>query len=77
MSTITGGEVFGASKNEVDTKLAFVIDRLRARYAIGFRPTNETATGEFRSVEIKVAPAKKRKEKPMVLTKPGYYLRHQ
>jgi len=73
----TGGEVFGASKNEVDAKLALVIDRLRARYAIGFRPTTETATDEFRPVEIKLKPVPKRKEKPVVLTKRGYYLRRR
>ena len=36
----TGGETLGASKNEVDAKLALVIDRLRARYVrySGSRP---------------------------------------
>ena len=69
----TGGEIFGAGKNEVDAKLAVVIDRLRARYAIGFRPTENAAKDEFRPVEIKLSAAK-RKEKPVVLTKRGYYL---
>jgi VWFA-related protein len=73
----TGGEIFGAGKNEVDAKLGFVIDRLRARYAIGFRPTSETATDEFRIVEIKLKPVPKRKEKLVVLTKRGYYLRRR
>ena len=73
----TGGEVLGASKNEVDAKLAVVIDRLRARYALGFRPTNTTDDNRFRPVEIKISPAKKRKEKPVVLTKKGYYFRRR
>ena len=71
----TGGEILGAGKNEVDAKLGVVIDRLRARYAIGFRPTNPAETGEFRHVEITISSARKRKEKPAVLTKRGYYLR--
>jgi Ca-activated chloride channel family protein len=71
----TGGEILGAGKNEVDSRLAVVIDRLRARYAIGFRPTNESTTEAFRPVEIKLKPVPKRKEKPVVLTKRGYYLR--
>jgi len=71
----TGGEIMGANKNEVDVKLAVVIDRLRARYAIGFRPTDQISTDEFRTVEIKLSPLRKRKEKPVVLTKRGYYLR--
>jgi VWFA-related protein len=73
----TGGEILGASKNEVDAKLAVVIDRLRARYTLGFRPSNSTDTDEFRPVEIKISPARKRKEKPVVLTKRGYYLRRR
>lgn len=73
----TGGEILGAGKNEVDARLAVVIDRLRARYAIGFRPTNEGATAAFHPVEIKLKPVAKRKEKPVVLTKRGYYLRQR
>ena len=73
----TGGEILGADKNEVDAKLGAVIDRLRARYAIGFRPTDPTDDGKFRRVEIKVAAAKSRKEQLVVLTKHGYYLRRR
>jgi len=70
----TGGEIVGADKKEVDAKLGFVIDRLRARYQLGFRPVNISDDGKFRPVEIKITETKKRKEKPMVLTKRGYYL---
>jgi VWFA-related protein len=70
----TGGEIIGADKKEVDEKLGLVIDRLRARYQLGFRPANATDDGKFRPVEIKIAETKKRKENPVVLTKRGYYL---
>ena len=70
----TGGEIIGADKKEVDEKLGLVIDRLRARYAIGFRPS-PTAGESFRPVEIKISSARSRKEKLVVLTKRGYYLR--
>jgi VWFA-related protein len=70
----TGGEIVGADKKEVDAKLGFVIDRLRARYQLGFRPLNPSDDGKFRPVEIKIAETKKRKEQPIVLTKRGYYL---
>jgi len=73
----TGGEVIGADKKEVDAKLREVIDRLRARYAIGFRPSNPADDGKFRPVTIKISTAAKRKEKPIVLTKRGYYLRRR
>jgi VWFA-related protein len=70
----TGGEIVGADKKEVDVKLGLVIDRLRARYQLGFRPVNISDDGKFRPVEIKITETKKRKEKPTVLTKRGYYL---
>ncbi|MDX6529043.1 MAG: Ca-activated chloride channel [Blastocatellia bacterium] len=73
----TGGEVLGANKDEVDQKLGVVIDRLRARYALGFRPASATSKDEFRPVVIKISSARKRKEKPLVLTKRGYYLRRR
>ena len=73
----TGGEIIGADKNEVDAKLGDIVNRLRARYAIGFRPTNANEDGKFRPVEIKISPNKKRKEKPIVLARRGYYLRRQ
>jgi len=73
----TGGEILGARKNEVDAKLAIVIDRLRARYALGFRPTNSSDDGKFHLVEIGISGVKKRKEKPIVLTKKGYYFRRK
>jgi VWFA-related protein len=73
----TGGEMIGADKKEVDAKLGVVIDRLRARYALGFRPSSTADEEKFRAVEIKVSAAKKRKEKTVVLTKKGYYLRRK
>ena len=73
----TGGEIIGADKKEVDTKLGAVIDRLRARYALGFRPTNTADDDKFRPVEIKISSVKRRKEKPVVLTKRGYYFRQR
>lgn len=73
----TGGEIMGADKKEVDEKLGVLIDRLRARYTLGFRAANTETDGNFRRVEIKVSVDKKRKEKPVVLTKRGYYFRRR
>jgi Ca-activated chloride channel family protein len=75
----TGGEILDTDKNDVDEKLAVVVSRLRARYAIGFQPTNTAVDEKFRLVEIKIkaAVAKKRKENPVVLTKRGYYFRRK
>lgn len=73
----TGGEILDAENNKVDAKLALVIDRLRVRYAIGFKPTDTTEDGRFRRVEIRITSAKKKDEKAVVLTKRGYYFRRR
>lgn len=72
----TGGEVLGAGKTEVDQRLGLMIDHLRARYAIGFRPSRAT-NKNFRPVEIKISTVRNKKEKLTVLTKRGYYLRRK
>jgi Ca-activated chloride channel family protein len=71
----TGGEIVTADKKAVDAKLADVIDHLRARYTIGFRPTDDRDDGKFRPVEIRITGARTEKERPVVLTKRGYYFR--
>jgi len=73
----TGGEIVGADKKEVDTRLGVIIDHLRARYQLGFRPPNLTDDEKFRPVEIKITDQKKRKETPLVITKRGYYFRRK
>lgn len=72
----TGGEVVGADKKEVDTKLGVVIDHLRARYQIGFRP-GRANDEKFCPVEITVVENTRRKEKPQVITRRGYYLKRK
>lgn len=73
----TGGEILDADKNKVDANLALVIDRLRVRYAIGFKPANTTEDGRFRRVEIRITSPKKKDEQAVVLTKRGYYFRRR
>jgi hypothetical protein len=66
-----------ADTKEVDDKLGEMIDRLRARYAIGFRPSEINDSGTFRPVKITVSLPKKRKEKPIVLTRRGYNVKRR
>jgi len=70
----TGGEVMSAAKDEVDAKLAALIDRIRLRYSIGYISTNVKQDGRLRKIKLKLTPeAEKREGKPAVLTKQGYY----
>ncbi len=73
----TGGEIVNAGEKSVATKLALVIDHLRSRYTIGFRPTNTIEDGRFRPVEVTISPGQNRDERKVVITKRGYYFRRR
>ena len=74
----TGGEVMGSKKEEVDVKLAELIDRLRVRYSLGYVSSNSKQDGAFRKIKLQLSPeTNKREEKPIVLAKKGYYARNR
>jgi VWFA-related protein len=72
----TGGEVLGADRSEVNTRLAEMFTRLRTRYTIGFRPPANSEEGNFRRVRIQLTPAIiKANKKLVVRARNGYYFR--
>ena len=72
----TGGEVLGADRNEVDTRLAEMFTRLRTRYTLGFRPPENSEEGKFRRVKVQLTPASmKTNRKLVVRARNGYYFR--
>jgi VWFA-related protein len=73
---LTGGFAAGMRGKGVDERLAEVIDSLRARYTIGYRPTEDKPAGTFCRVRVTLAPgAPLRPAKWSVLTRAGYYRR--
>ncbi len=72
----TGGEVLGADRSEVNTRLAEMFTRLRTRYTLGFRPPANSEEGKFRRVKVQLTPAiVKANKKLVVRARNGYYLR--
>jgi VWFA-related protein len=72
----TGGEVMGSKIEEVDFKLAELIDRLRARYSLGYVSSNSKQDGAFRKIKLQLSPeVKKREDRPFVSVRKGYYAR--
>jgi len=72
----TGGEVLGADRSEVNTRLAEMFTRLRTRYTLGFRPPANSEEGNFRRVRIQLTPAIiKANKKLVVRARNGYYFR--
>jgi VWFA-related protein len=72
----TGGEVLGANRKEVDSRLGEMFTRLRTRYTIGYRPPQTTEEGVFRHVKVQLVPAiTKANKKLVVRARRGYYFR--
>ena len=72
----TGGEVLGANRSEVDSKLGEMFTRLRTRYTLGYRPPDTNEEGAFRRVKVQLSPAiLKANKKLIVRSRHGYYFR--
>lgn len=70
----TGGEVIKAETENVNQRLAEVIDRVRARYTLGYISNHPTASAGFRRLRVQVAPAVEQREGRVTLRgKAGYF----
>ncbi len=71
---LTGGFAAGMRGKGVDERLAQVIDSLRSRYTIGYRPAQDKPPGTFCRVNVALAPgAPLRPREWRVLARAGYY----
>jgi len=74
----TGGEILGADRKEVDSRLGEMFMRLRTRYTIGYRPPETNEVGAFRRVKIQLTPSvlkANKNQKLIVRSRHGYYFR--
>lgn len=70
----TGGVVLRVDKDDVVSKLAGLIDRIRTRYTFGYAPLNEKWDGKFRKLKLKISSEVERREGGIaILTRKGYY----
>lgn len=73
LAEATGGDAyFPANLDEVTPVCELVAHEIRNQYTIGYYPTNSSKDGTFRSVQVRVFPAKGR-GKVQVRTRTGYY----
>jgi VWFA-related protein len=73
---LTGGFAVGMRGKRVEERLAEIIDRLRARYTIGYRPIEDKPAGTFCPVKVVLAPsAPLRPQEWRLLVRAGYYRR--
>ncbi|MGO9639864.1 MAG: VWA domain-containing protein [Candidatus Acidiferrales bacterium] len=71
----TGGEVFDVAKEgSLDRAFEDLIERLKTRYTLGYYPTNKTADGKFRKLDLQLdAHFGKEGKDYFIGTKTGYY----
>lgn len=71
---LTGGQAIGLGGKRVEERLGELIDDLRSRYTIGYRPTDEKPAGTFCKVQVSLAPGSAlRPQEWKVLARAGYY----
>jgi VWFA-related protein len=75
----TGGPVLSTGTKEVPENLALLIDRVRARYTLGYRPAPAGSQEKFFKLSLRLSPEflsehpEVRKQGLVVLTRSGYY----
>jgi VWFA-related protein len=74
---LTGGPVLNTSKKEVAARLAELIDQLRGRYTIGYKPSASKPQGTFCKLHLELTPQARKADAAardsMVRTRHGYY----
>jgi VWFA-related protein len=75
----TGGPVLSTTSKDAPEHLAMLIDLIRARYTLGYRPGRGESTNKFRKLSLELSPEalrehpEVRKRDLVVVTKSGYY----
>jgi len=71
---LTGGQAVGMRGKQPEERLAQLIDELRARYTIGYRPLEAQPGGTFHKIRVEAAPGGAVAGKGWkVLAREGYY----
>jgi VWFA-related protein len=70
----TGGDLVKIEGIDAGKKLGQSIERLRARYSLGYLPTNEKWDGKYRRINLAVTPEVERREgKVIIQARKGYF----
>ena len=73
---LTGGQAMSLRGKKADERLGELIDDLRARYTVGYRPAERKPAGTFCKLRVELAPAGALRPKEWTaLARQGYYRR--
>jgi len=71
---LTGGIVLSSSAKQTSARLAALLDEIRSRYTLGYRPLMQRPAGTFCSIQLQLTPeAAARLGKITLRTRAGYY----
>ena len=71
---LTGGDAISLGGKSVDERLAELIDNLRSRYTIGYRPSEEKPAGTFCRIRVSLNPdGALRPKEWKILARAGFY----
>jgi VWFA-related protein len=74
---LTGGPVLDTSKKEIADRLAALVDQIRMRYTIGYKPSMAKPEGTYCKLQLKLNPEELKTRadlrKLRILTRQGYY----
>jgi VWFA-related protein len=68
----TGGTVVSANGEDIKQAFTTLIDLLRARYTLGYYPSNPASDGKFRKLKIHLANQPEKDRPVTVITRQGY-----
>ena len=69
----TGGPVLNTSSKDAPARLGLLIDLIRGRYTLGYKPGSAEGANRFRKLRLQLNGAGLRKRDFVVRTKSGYY----
>lgn len=70
----SGGHTVESSHKHIDDRLAELIDEIRMRYSLGYRPVGQKPKGKFCAIQVKLSPeARKQHGDAVIEARRGYY----
>lgn len=73
-TNMTGGRVVESSGKKLHQQLADLIDEIRLRYSLGYRPSTRRPAGKYCAIKVRLAPELRKSQRNLTVeAKSGYY----
>lgn len=73
-TSLTGGRVVESSGKKLHQQLADLIDEIRLRYSLGYRPSTRRPAGKYCAIKVRLTPELRKSQRNLTVeAKSGYY----